>query len=372
MVELLLRHGSDPESRCYGTSALGLAARPGDGFDVVSVLLRHGASARTPSPGLPLLFEVASAKVAHLLVSSGAEIHGITPDGVNAINNLARRPHPSPELFCYFLDIGLDPYAPGFDGYCAVHFGMLIAGCRQVILQRALHHHPRFQALNVGEFLVAHPFHYKMGHVASSVVRVRRLLGREGARLIFRDNPTAHRWTALCRFACFLSPLEVDALLDCGFDLEAEGCSYGTALMVAASKGRFDIVKALVRRGARISYVAEAGVYRSAVEMAKSNGSHEIVTWLVRDRFLDQKKLCGDGDNSTAGKPPVTRPWSGIKTYPYPIPKFASRRATESLFEYAMRISADRKYVKNFCRGKVMVELSPEREQELLDQRAGC
>ena len=51
---------------------------------------------------------------------------------------------------------------------------------------------------------------------------------------------------------------------------------------------------------------------------------------------------------------------------PRPIPKFASRRATESLLEYAMRISAERKYVKNFCLGRVMLELSPEREQELL------
>jgi len=136
----------------------------------------------------------------------------------------------------------------------------------------------------------AHTLTHYEHHAGSSVVRVRRLLGREGARLIFRDNPTAHRWTALCRFACFLSPLEVDALLDCGFDLEAQGCSCGTALMVAASKGRFDIVKALVRRGARISYVSETGVYRSAVEIAKSNGSHEIVTWLVRDRFLELKE----------------------------------------------------------------------------------
>jgi len=366
VIQALLKQGADLESVYLGSTALGLAIQNSCTFDVVQALIQRGASLDT-NIGKPLIFEGFTGsngvEFAPLLRRSKPGIESVIPGGVNAINNVVRWQEPSTKVFRYLLELGVDPYVAADDGFCTIHYGLFAPNILWVILEQRLHLHPRFPILDLGDFLATNPH---MIYRVATLPRIARVVGRETARSIFCDNPTRPRFTALCWFVYFLMHYHVDVLLDWGFDLEAEGSDQGTALMLAASKKLLDMVKILVRRGARISYMSGSGIARSAVKIARSNGFTEIVDWLIRGRFVDQKTL-GDGSAAiVADEPPIIRPWSGTKVYPYPIPNFPSQKFYESSFGYAKRLAGERKIVRNFCRGKVMMELSADRMRELM------
>ncbi len=73
---------------------------------------------------------------------------------------------------------------------------------------------------------------------------------------------------------------KVSALLDAGVDVNARTRYGATALLFAADKGRFDVVRLLVERGADVN--AEDTFYRvSAIGMALSNDHHDIARYLL-------------------------------------------------------------------------------------------
>ncbi len=76
----------------------------------------------------------------------------------------------------------------------------------------------------------------------------------------------------------------IDMLLDAGADLELEGGDHGTALMGACAAGRLEVVKALVRKGARTSYTKDGQLF-SALSTARLHP--KVTRWLLVGRFME-------------------------------------------------------------------------------------
>ena len=87
-------------------------------------------------------------------------------------------------------------------------------------------------------------------------------------------------------YAAATSALEanIQLLLDAGAQLEQEGGDFGTPLMGACAIGRLSIVKLLVSKGAKTSYVKDGRVI-DAFSVAKNHLA--VRRWLLVGRFTD-------------------------------------------------------------------------------------
>lgn len=125
-------------------------------------------------------------------------------------------------------------------------------------------------------------------------IDLKRLLRRLPRPLI----PTllAHRarvWgTPLYSAATRPSEKVIDMLLNAGADLDLVGGDYGTPLMGACATGRLGVVKSLVSRGAKTSYI-EYGKLFSVLSAAKHYP--KITRWLLVGRFVEGSLLIGNG-----------------------------------------------------------------------------
>ena len=84
----------------------------------------------------------------------------------------------------------------------------------------------------------------------------------------------------------------IDILFDAGADLELPGGDYGTPLMGACAMGRLDVVKTLVREGARTSYTYGGKLF-SALAVAKLNP--KLKRSLLVCRFVEGALMIKDG-----------------------------------------------------------------------------
>ena len=96
-------------------------------------------------------------------------------------------------------------------------------------------------------------------------------------------------------YAAATKPAErcIDMLLKAGADLELEGGSHGTPLMGACATGRLEAVKALVRKGAKTSYIKDDEVF-SALSVAKHHV--KVRQWLLVGRFMEGPLLIKNGE----------------------------------------------------------------------------
>ena len=126
-------------------------------------------------------------------------------------------------------------------------------------------------------------------------IDLKRLLRRLPRSLI----PTllAHRaqmsGTPLYAAATFPSEKVIDMLLDAGADLDLVGGDDGTPLMGACAAGRLEVVKILVRKGARTSYTAEEGKVVNVLDAARLHP--KITRWLLVGRFAEGPLSIEDG-----------------------------------------------------------------------------
>lgn len=125
-------------------------------------------------------------------------------------------------------------------------------------------------------------------------IDLKRLLRRLPRPLI----PTllAHRarvWgTPLYSAATRPSEKVIDMLLNAGADLDLVGGDYGTPLMGACATGRLGVVKSLVSRGAKTSYIEDGKLF-SVLSAAKLHP--KITRWLLVGRFVEGPLLIGNG-----------------------------------------------------------------------------
>ena len=86
----------------------------------------------------------------------------------------------------------------------------------------------------------------------------------------------------------------IDILLEAGADLELEGGDHGTPLMGACATGRLEVVRALVRKGAKTSYIKDGEVF-SALSAAKDHV--KVRQWLLVGRFMEGPLLIKNGED---------------------------------------------------------------------------
>ena len=91
-------------------------------------------------------------------------------------------------------------------------------------------------------------------------------------------------------YAAATGPCEtsIDVLLGAGAQLELEGGDEGIALMGTCATGRLAVVKLLVRKGAKTSYVKDGHVYSV---LSKARYHPEVTRWLMVGRFTEGPRI---------------------------------------------------------------------------------
>ncbi len=126
-------------------------------------------------------------------------------------------------------------------------------------------------------------------------INLKRLLRRLPKPLI----PTllAHRSqigrTPLYAAATRPSEKLVEILLEAGADLELPGGDHGTPLMGACAAGRLEVVKTLMRKGAKTSYRENGNVFSA---LAAARLYPKVTRWLLVGRFVEGPLLIENGE----------------------------------------------------------------------------
>ena len=103
----------------------------------------------------------------------------------------------------------------------------------------------------------------------------------------------ALRWgTPLYAAATCPSEKVIDMLLDAGADLDLEGGAHGTPLIGACATGRLEVVKALILKGAKTSYIKDGQTF-GALSAARNHP--KVIRWLLVGRFMESPLLIDYG-----------------------------------------------------------------------------
>lgn len=204
-----------------------------------------------------------------------------------------------------------------------------------------------FSALPVGwnsglQMMTPFPWHYswpglhQMAFLTTSFELYRRRLPHDTFQRIMNLQPE-RGMSPLCR-ASSRGILEVmENCLSMGAEMDFEGCSLGSAMMIACASGRLDAVKLLVRRGAAISYMGKQGLTSAMIAGRRSKA---IIAWLLVGQFNEQKRLKLDDQPSFgSGVNSGVRFWSGIGKAHFQLIGRHQMQAHESSLEYAKRLS---------------------------------
>ncbi|KAF5639652.1 ankyrin repeat [Fusarium sp. NRRL 52700] len=152
-------------------------------------------------------------------------------------------------------------------------------------------------------------------------------------------------WSPLCRAASLDLIEEMENCLSIGADIDFEGCSWGSALIIASACGRLDAVRHLVRAGAKIDYLGKRG-HVSTLSVTESK---VVRDWLLVGRFVEQPKIATAADCETSGTEKVAGRRSGTAKIKVRLAELYYRRYEESSLDYAKRLGQ----LKHELRGKV-------------------
>lgn len=204
-----------------------------------------------------------------------------------------------------------------------------------------------FSALPVGwesalQMMTPFPWHYRwrsthlMKFLTTSFKLYRRQLPHDVFARILHLQPE-RGMSPLCR-ASSLGVLEViENCLTMGAEIDFEGCSLGSALIIACACGRFEAVTLLVRRGAAISYFGKNGLTSAVIAGRRSKA---IIAWLLVGQFNEQKRLIwGDRLTSSDGMNTQVQLWSGIGKADFRLVGIHQMQHYESSLDYAIRLS---------------------------------
>ncbi|WYZ46115.1 hypothetical protein EsH8_IX_000340 [Colletotrichum jinshuiense] len=347
MMEILIANGADvdmPDGEQYITP-LHEAARQNFIYGA-KLLLEKGANPnlRNSQFYTPLTFAVEQGylEMAKLLVEYGADIHVYDSDGMSILNTCGEESK-CPKMFIWLMSLGLDPYRHDKAGYTPVHDIILSNEFSGIAFNHG------FDFSKVGEIrkgFVSLIIEFNHNKANGILLRLFKRLPFEEASELANSTPEAFV-SPLCN-AVIRDELEcIPTLLRYGADIDAEGSTDGSALMIACLKGRLDVVEVLVRHGARISYhtvVDGSPVFRNALEYVRS--FPHIVRWLLVDRFTRQGKIEGvlraaDGQEA--------RPWSGPCVAGYElsgIGNHTGRRIGESGLDFVRRMDQIRRSLR--------------------------
>ncbi|KAK4183784.1 ankyrin repeat-containing domain protein [Podospora australis] len=217
-----------------------------------------------------------------LLVREQASLSIISTGGWTVLHSAACSD--SVLLFEKLLALGLSPHVPDNEGFTAIHIALGCPRLRQFILNQRWTTKPyptlkaetyNWKGIEVHTLLISLP----------RMIKVRRY---DSDQLPLIDLEPQRVLSPLCVSSSAGDLSGTGSLLEAGANIDHHGSKEGSALMIACSYGRLEVVKLLVRKGAAIQYRREGTIY-SAVDSARSNPV--IVNWLLVGRFTDQTKL---------------------------------------------------------------------------------
>ncbi|KAI0887568.1 ankyrin [Annulohypoxylon maeteangense] len=304
---------------------LHIAASCGD-IEIASLLIEHGASVHIPDVygGYPLE-RVVDADMAEYLIGAGAPTAWLAD--MSDLKLLVTQPMKPkfeeliqiflkhrPDLsqvqtlteklpaFCMKIDLspsrikimlqhGIDLMSEEEGGWSLIHHAI----CRQDSLDFVLGHN-----LDLSR-IIPFPWHMQwqaLGTIAflrTGFKDLSRALPRDLLRKMLNLEPQRGR-SPLCEAASRGLVEIIENCLLAGADIDFEGCSIGSALMIASACGHLEAVKLLVSRDASTSYVGANGP-RDCLALA---GSDEIREWLQVGRFTELSVAQEDGDGNSS------------------------------------------------------------------------
>ncbi|XEV04395.1 hypothetical protein FSHL1_009682 [Fusarium sambucinum] len=175
-----------------------------------------------------------------------------------------------------------------------------------------------------------------------------RLFQRRFSQPVFKQwlNLEPDRgWSPLCRAASMEYLDVIENCLSMGAHIDFEGCSWGSALIIASACGKLASVKRLVRAGAKIDYIGSNG-HTSALSITKSEA---VKQWLLVGRFVEQKKIVEATESDTDCLQLQTGRRSGTSKIKVRLAELYRRRYEESSLNYLRRLER----LKLELRGKV-------------------
>ncbi|KAK3372615.1 ankyrin repeat-containing domain protein [Podospora didyma] len=349
-------------------------------FPVAQWLIKHGADTNAPdgfgrSP-LTVAAMAGDQRIVMHLADNGAHLDMQDHDGVTALGHavasgqleivefLANRnadleicfsQHETtlmqsmkcPKTFLFLLDKGLYPFQQEASGATAIHWGLNVGS-------------PPLRTLLLNSPSLVLPLGWDRVNILTEI----RLESSWALRLLRRLPPqqrhqVIHQAAAAtteggpgCSPLCVHSQVGavsmMEVLLRVDAEIETECLLHGTPVMAAARCGRLELLKVLVRRGARTGYDSSSGTYRTAVYCGRRHP--HVVRWLVVERFTEQLKLSEDAfplPDRTAVK--EIKPWSGLVVVEFPLAAGWRKRWDESSEEYAARLQRLRKTINSYC-----------------------
>ncbi|KAH6983535.1 hypothetical protein BKA56DRAFT_583810 [Ilyonectria sp. MPI-CAGE-AT-0026] len=330
-VELLIDHGANVNAQSEDQPTPLIIASRSDDVEITQKLLDSGAVVNsTNGQGYTAMAEavkMGNLDIVKLLAAeSSSTLDYISPAGENLVSLSAQAESPL-ETFQYLISLGVSVLHKDLFGNCGLHKAMWDPDLFDYIIKSGLSSQMPTGPVN--------PFTVAINY-AVSLKQVFKCLPPEISKG-FIDLGTPGCLSPLCETAYRNLPQAAAQLLDFQADIEHEGSPLGTPLMVAAAFGKLDVVKLLVRRGAKLEYVDKNETYRSA--FISSLLHTEVTAWLLVGRFQDQQKLadCPFWENATV------KTWSGTRAAQVELKPYEQLRWGESMLDYCKWILQIRK-----------------------------
>lgn len=286
MVNMLLDAGAQVNiADNNGTTPLIVAVlKSNDDYSIVECLLNHGADInQREGVGYSPIMVAARRnyiQVAKCLVERGASLDDKTPWGQNLLHLSSRG---ALQCFVFFHQQGCDSTLSE-QGESILHVDARNASLMMPYILNTRLATSALAMKATGDYIIPY-FIRSLG--PKLLHRVLRSLPRDQALRLL--NTRQNKQSPLCEAISMNSKMSLTKLIDFGADIEIEGSTYGTPLLHACAYDKLDMVRELVRRGARLEYVGQDGVYRSAVGVAKA--FPRVVGYLIASRFWDQPRL---------------------------------------------------------------------------------
>lgn len=287
----LIEHGAPVDDMDSDSNTpLHIAAKEGQ-LQVIELLIFFGANVNSTDVSLwtPCMIAAGMGHLASVqaLVRGGADLTLQDEAGWTAVNHVAAHSR-SLDVIVFLIHKMKDSeiFADTKDG--------------DTMFENSAWAYPPYQSFLLN--LAPNPSVYesRQSNIMSAIVQtnnpinLKRLLRRLPRPLI----PTllAHRarlWgTPLYSAATRPSEKVIDMLLNAGADLDLVGGDHGTPLMGACAAGRLGVVKILVSKGAKTSYIEDGKVF-SVLCAAKHHP--KITRWLLVGRFAEGPLVIENG-----------------------------------------------------------------------------
>ena len=337
-INILIENGADVNTVDEdGCSPLTTSAKDGN-VAIATLLIKAGGSVnhRDTTNYTPLMHAAQNGNLpmVELLHRMGADLSAADTEGGTALD-CAANVDGEAVVFAYLASHCV-LYKRDIYGVSPVERALRVPHLRSLIFNSDMLH---ADCENLEQLLP-----YSVTNINSSFVnKFCRALPTPVARRLV--NLTPKLWLApLCQAAAANDYASAEILLRHGAEIDLEGSPEGSPLMIACSFGRLDMVKFLVRAGAKLEYTNETGDYKNAFVSAQPH-TH-IIEWFLLGRFQEQSRL-RFGPASEAAE---VKPWAGIVPFEFHLPRELQQRWNQPM----MDVLYQRQQFKKRMRGKIV------------------